>query len=575
MAISLMLVIGLAGNYFALYTTETTMKSALTRTMEEGTVLFGIVEAANSINDNLQKLLVVQDIDEIERLYNLVTDAKTQAKASIGSLGSDAAELEASFGHYEKAVDEVVGLILQADNSLARQRFVENAAPISSEIVAGIMNLYRKSSEHRVEVTEAEVHGIQNTNLGLFLILGLLALASVAVGFFISRSITQAISHVVSELKEISEGSGDLTARLEYAGKDEISHLTKYFNQLVGNLHGQISTVRQGMFALTASSEDLAATAEETAATVNQISATTESFKDRTARQSQAVDSSASSLKHLVEELHKLDVIMAEQAEQVLHSSASVEEMVASIGSVTANIENLTKLIRELMGSADEGKNRLESVVTHVNAIADRSQSLSETNDIMASIASQTNLLAMNAAIEAAHAGDAGKGFSVVADEIRKLAENAGSQSKTTSSVLQGIGSMIGDISLTVGETDKAFVAILQQLDSIRDLTDLIQRSTQEQSLGNSQVLNAMERIKEISSQARNRCLQMQTESSGVLAVMEDVHRLSDESLAGISEVAQGTKDINMAAHSLQALSQKNRESIRTVQSVTDRFKLT
>lgn len=574
MAIAFLLVIALAGSFYSLSTTEDTMEAALTQTTEEGTVLFGIIESANTINDNLQKLLVEQDIDEIERLYNQVGSVQEKAVESITGLGEDASELSATFGGYKLAVDEVMELILQAENNLARQKFVENAAPLSSQIVAQIMSLYRQSSGRRAEATEEAVHDIQRSNLFLYTILGVLTVLSVAAGFLISSSITRAITHVVSELKEISEGSGDLTARLEYGGKDEIAQLTKYFNQLVENLHGQISTVRRGMTDLSASSEDLAATAEQTAATVNQISATTESFKDRTARQSQAVDSSASSLKHLVEELRKLDSIMTEQSEQVLQSSASVEEMVASVGSVTANIENLSRLIRGLVGSADEGKSRLESVVTHVNAIAERSQALLETNDIMASISSQTNLLAMNAAIEAAHAGEAGKGFSVVADEIRKLAENAGAQSKTTSSVLQGIGGMIGDIAQAVGETDKAFVEILQQMESISDLTDVVQRSTQEQSLGNAQVLGAMDRIKEISSQAKDRCLSMQEESTITLKVMEDVHHLSDESLAGISEVAQGTKDINMAAHSLQSLSQKNRESIITVQSVTDRFKL-
>jgi len=195
---------------------------------------------------------------------------------------------------------------------------------------------------------------------------------------------------------------------------------------------------------------------------------------------------------------------VAEQAAAVTQSSAAIEEMIANIRSVTNTLQKNTDNVRLLQEASGVGHAGLSGVVTDIQGITRESESLMEINSVMQNIASQTNLLSMNAAIEAAHAGEAGMGFAVVANEIRKLAESSAEQSKTISSVLKKIKSSIDTITRSTEGVLKKFDAIDTGVKLVAEQDGNILNAMEEQGQGSKQILQAMGRLNELTQGVKN-----------------------------------------------------------------------
>ncbi len=424
----------------------------------------------------------------------------------------------------------------------------------------------------RVEYAELfrDVVFLRNTNL-VTSVLTLLLMSVVLL--FIVRSITRRIGATVSNLRDISEGEGDLTLRLTEKGEDEISQLSHYVNITFEKLSDMVRSIKRETSVLTEVGNDLSANMTETASAVNEITANIESVKQRIVNQSAGVEQSQSAVETIVKSVRILDSNIEEQSSGVTESSASIEEMVANIQSVTESLERNDISMKELQKASETGRSGMDEVINLSRQIMDESEGLAEASDMIQKISSQTNLLAMNAAIEAAHAGESGKGFAVVADEIRKLAEEAGSQGSTIAQVLQKLKDSIDRIGASLHGTKERFDLLYDLSRTVADQEGMIRNAMEEQVQGSNQVLEALSEIKEITRRVSDSSREMTTGSSEVMEEMEQLARISSEINSSINEMAAGAVQINQAVSHVANIARDNSSSIEILAGEVSRFK--
>jgi len=215
--------------------------------------------------------------------------------------------------------------------------------------------------------------------------------------------------------------------------------------------------------------------------------------------------------------MEQLNGHVGEQSVAVSESSAAIEEMIANTRSVTNTLSQNTGNVRELQEASKAGHSSLSGVAADIQEIARESESLLEINSVMQNIASQTNLLSMNAAIEAAHAGELGNGFAVVANEIRKLAESSAAQSKTISSVLKKIKGSIDKITKSTEIVLNKFDAIENGVETVSEQENSILGAMQEQGYGSQQILQAISQLNEITHRVKEDAREMVESSNAAI----------------------------------------------------------
>ena len=235
--------------------------------------------------------------------------------------------------------------------------------------------------------------------------------------------------------------------------------------------------------------------------------------------------------------LEQLNAHVEEQAASVTTSSAATEEMIANIQSVTDTLSRNTQSVRELEEASRAGHASLNDVVADIQGIARESESLLEINAVMQNVASQTNLLSMNASIEAAHAGEAGRGFSVVADEIRKLAESSSKQSKTIRGVLKSIKESIDKITKSTDGVLDRFNAIEDGVKTVAVQEDSILQAMEEQGHGSKQILQAVGNVNEVTHKVKEAARRMVETSK------EKMHKTNDTETLSFTDEVTGVRN--------------------------------
>ena len=239
-----------------------------------------------------------------------------------------------------------------------------------------------------------------------------------------------------------------------------------------------------------------------------------------------------STLRTSLSGIQKLTDGTADMASCVTQSSASIEEMVANVGSITKTLERNAEMVLRLDEASATGQSDINSVASLVGEISSHSAFLAEASGIIKQIASQTNLLAMNAAIEAAHAGDYGLGFAVVAEEIRILAEYSGKQATSIAKSLKTIKTLIDKTAESAHDAQQSFDKIVSLTGTVRDQESVIQNAATEQSVGGKQVIEALVRMNELTALVRDESRALSDSSKTLLSEIGNlsaVHAAKDE----------------------------------------------
>ncbi len=396
------------------------------------------------------------------------------------------------------------------------------------------------------------------------LVLALSGLVLLAVGSLIVNSvILKPLAGVSRAVHNLASGHADLAIRIDERGNDEFGEIGRDVNAFMGLLQGLVAEIRRAQTALVGVADRLGATATESASATTQITTNIEHVRDEAGTQEGAVERTSGILARSARAVSELDVLIQGQGASITESSAAIEEMVGNIASVSTSIRKMSDRFGELIATTATGAERQGKVDERVRNIAEQSRLLLETNAIIAKVAAQTNLLAMNAAIEAAHAGEAGAGFSVVADEIRRLAENSSEKSKTINAELKKISASIAEVVEASSAAQRSFADVVESIRETDGLVREIDGAMHEQSAASSQILEALRDMNADATGVRERSGGL---SEGVATVTTDMARVADTARrirGNLDEMGAGARELDSGARDMANLALETQESVR------------
>ena len=395
----------------------------------------------------------------------------------------------------------------------------------------------------------------------------------IALAIVLGSAFAKPLGVLAHSFHEISQGNADLTKRITMRREDEIGSLVAGFNGFVEKLQDIVKRLQATHGALGRIGEDLASSSHESAAAISQIMANIDGVRRQTAFQTSSVDKMSTSVDAVVKGVERLDALIETQVSGSVQASASIEQMVGNIASVSASVQKMAMRFESLMKASMEGRVKQEAVDTRVKEISKQSEQLLDANEVIAGIAAQTNLLAMNAAIEAAHAGEAGKGFSVVADEIRRLSETSAEQSRKIGSELTRIKVGIGEVVEVSRESEASFSTLHAGIEETDVLVKEIEGAMAEQKEGSRQILEALRDMSSASSEVKDKASEMKSEAGNALSAMQELSGASSTISGSMDEMSVGSQEINQSAQTVAGLAEQTNERIKEMEAVIGSFK--
>jgi methyl-accepting chemotaxis protein len=402
---------------------------------------------------------------------------------------------------------------------------------------------------------------------------GTCSLVGAVVLILAARSISRPILSLVSAVKDISEGEGDLSRRILAAGTGETVMLSSHFDTFVGKLRSIVESLKESGREGRAIGAELAANATEVAATAEEMAGTMRSMKERTGHLYEEIGKTSESVGKVNEHIEKVVAAITEQSAAVHESSASVQQMIASLGNIEKATESKRELVAGLSALAKEGEEGMERNARAIGEISDSTEFIFDLISVINRIAAQTNLLAMNASIEAAHAGDSGRGFSVVADEIRSLAEKTAASSKEISASLKDIIAKIGGTAELSSRANGIIRKVLGGIDEVAESMAETLNGLAEISTGSSQIIESIAQLNRLTEEVGESGRGMRAGTGEVEASVESIYSISTENRNGIAEMASGIGEISKAMQRLAELGASNSATMDRIEAEIARFR--
>ncbi len=335
-----------------------------------------------------------------------------------------------------------------------------------------------------------------------------------------------------------------------------------------------IETIHHALRNLTEHGTILEGTMQTTSEGAGHIAENINSLKQQLMNQAESVTKTDSTVKTILETLNTLDSYIDIQSNRVIQSSASIEKMIANVRAVTKMLEESNAVIQNAHTLSIQGKTGAKNANEAATEIAKRSGDLLEAGEVIQNVASQTNLLAMNAAIEAAHAGESGKGFAVVADEIRKLAEESSMQGKKIAAVIKESLQIIQKLTDAENTTEKTFEQVYTLVSKISEQEIRILEAMQQQETGSEKIIAAITDINGITHDIKTKSEEMANNGHHTAEEMKTLNTLTAALTEKMSEMTGDVLNINKAIQTVHEVTQKNAQAIQEVVREVDSFQL-
>jgi len=393
--------------------------------------------------------------------------------------------------------------------------------------------------------------GIRNELIITLISTGVLAVLFGLLALLYSRDLRIQISAIKEKIKDMMSGEKDFSKRINVLSYDELSEVSENFNKLLDQQEKQFREIIEKVGNISESAESVNNSLNNVESLIDEVSSKSKSVTTLSKKQHDEVKSAENNISQIVKSIKEIHGNVSEQSAFVEQSSAAMEEMIASIENVTNMATESSKISQELLEVARDGS---KYIYNSTNAMKDIKQSSDTVSEIIVSIndiAKRTNLLAMNASIEAAHAGSSGKGFAVVAEEIRKLAETSGESAKQIIDQITNMTELTENGASLSEQADKAFKRIFKDIKNSSDFMKDIASAMKEQNSSANEInksifsiVDSSEEIKSLADKQREKSSELTGSTDLIVSSTEDINNATTNQHQSVKNITEKIKEL-------------------------------